>query len=226
MTWACSAQVHVSACGAGDAGYSGGTCYTSPLTLPTGAPAYLQNTRYGNFSYSFPLTDGSYNLTLHFIENSASGTTPTITAAGQRVFNVSANGAVVLPALDIFAAVGSNAPLDKSVPVTASGGAGITISFATVVRNAVVSGIDITPVAPPSNPFPGVTSDGANGLSIGGGITLAGGHAFSITWGGTTYVFPSGDGTGKNLHDSGVTDCAAAKVDPKAPPPCHLLVWQ
>ena len=143
----CTAQIHVSACTSGDSGFTGGTCYTSPIPLPAGAPSYLQQERYGNFSYRFPVTDGQYAVTLHFVENSTA-----ISGAGQRQFSVSINGVPLLTAFDLAAEAALNTPIDRSFPVLAAGGAGLTIVFTTVVRNAVVSAIDITPVLPPLDP--------------------------------------------------------------------------
>jgi hypothetical protein len=66
------------------------------------------------------------------------------TKAGQRVFNVSANGQAQLNNFDIVAAAGSN---DKAVvkqfTVTADGSGTITLQFTPVVDNAQVSGIEI-----------------------------------------------------------------------------------
>jgi hypothetical protein len=137
-------QVHVNSCSRGDTGFSGGTCYTSPIALPAGAPSWLALERYGNFSYRFPMADGIWNVTLHFIENSSA-----ISGVGQRQFSVSINGVPVLTSFDLAAAAPLNTPVDRSFPVTVTGGVGVTIAFTTVVRNAVVSAIDISgPPAP------------------------------------------------------------------------------
>lgn len=143
VAWACQAQVHVNACTPGDSNFTGGACYASPIPIPAGAPSYLQQERYGNFSYHFPMADGQYTVSLHFIENSTA-----ITGVGQRQFNVAINGAQVLAAFDL-AGAGLNTPVDRSFPVLAAGGTGVTITFTTVLRNAVVSAIDVTgPPAP------------------------------------------------------------------------------
>lgn len=135
------AQVHVEACSPTDNGFSGGVCYTSPIALPPGAPAYLQKERYGNFVYHFAVPDGAYRVTLHLIENSTA-----ITGPGQRVFSIMSNGVPAATALDLFASAGYNMPYDVSVaPVSAVGGSGVSITFTSLVRNAVVSAIDITP---------------------------------------------------------------------------------
>ena len=71
--------------------------------------------RYGNFSYSIPLTNGNYNVTLKFAETYW-------TAAGKRVFSVAMNGQTVISNLDIFAKVGKNAAYDVVVPVSVTNG--------------------------------------------------------------------------------------------------------
>ena len=239
LTWACQAQVHVNACTPGDAGFTGGTCYTSPIPLPAGAPAYLQQERYGNFSYHFPMADGTYTVVLHFVENSTA-----ITTIGQRLFSVSINGATVLTNFDLAGNANLNTPIDRSFPVAAAGGTGITIVFTTVVRNAVVSAIDIT--APPPNPFPGCSSDGAGGIACTGGITdgvgqmvsgamvmsgsSSGAFGFSVPDAASTVILllmPADDGTGKLLKDSGAVPCP--KLSPQIlalHPVCHQAAWQ
>lgn len=163
-----AAQIHIEACSPTDAGYSlPSTCYKSPIVLTTGSPAYLQWERYGTFSYHFAVADGAYAVALHFIENSTA-----ITGGGQRSFSVSINGTSAIVSLDLFAAAGFNAAVDKLLSATASGGTGITIAFTTILRNAVVSAIDITPVPvtpPPS--FPGCSTDGQQGIQCAGGFT-------------------------------------------------------
>lgn len=136
-----AAQVHIEACGPTDSGYSGGTCYTSPIVLPAGAPAYLQRERYGNFSYHFALPDGQYTVTLHMIENSTA-----ITGPSQRVFSVSVNAVPAISNLDLAAVAPLNTPIDRTISTAASGN-GITIAFTTIIRNAVVSAIDIAPAS-------------------------------------------------------------------------------
>lgn len=218
------AQIHVNACTPTDSNFTGGTCYTSPIPLPVGAPLYLQQERYGNFSYRFPVADGAYTVALHFIENSTA-----VTAVGQRVFSVGINGVALISSLDLTATAPLNTPVDRSFPITASGGTGISITFTATIRNAVVSAIDITPIVAPTNPFPGCSSDGASGISCSGGFSAGGGSTFdfTITWGGITYRFPTGDGTGKVMADSGLVPCG--NLDPKflaTNPTCHQFIWQ
>ncbi|HEV2133413.1 MAG TPA: malectin domain-containing carbohydrate-binding protein [Terracidiphilus sp.] len=76
--------------------------YQNPQDGPRVAPLYV-NERDGNFSYSIPVTPGSYTLRLHFLEAFFS---PLIPAAfchglGCRVFDVSCNGVSLLQNFDI-----------------------------------------------------------------------------------------------------------------------------
>jgi len=219
-----SAQIHVSACTPSDFGFTGGDCFKAGVTLPAGAPPYLGQERGGDFSYHFPLADGQYAVVLHFIENSVA-----ITGPGQRIFSVSINGSSFLSNFDLAVPGPLNTPVDRTLTVTATGGTGITITFSTIVRRAVVSDIDITPVAAaPANPFPGCQSDGAGGIACAGTIQWDSTGVFdpTITWGGVTYRLPPpGDGTGKALHDSGVVPCG--NIAPTAlskGPTCHQIV--
>ncbi|SNC77728.1 N-acetylneuraminic acid mutarotase, partial [Hymenobacter gelipurpurascens] len=75
---------------------------TSPIAATTDDALY-QTERYGTngaFSYALPVASGSYTVVLHFAELYW-------TAAGQRVFDVSAEGQKVLTAYDIVKKVGA-----------------------------------------------------------------------------------------------------------------------
>ena len=187
LCWPCCvfADIHIN-CGGGVSGgyssdqyYTGGTNYAASITMPAGMPDYLRTSRGGtfpagsstggNFSYRFPVADGNYTVTLRFAETSAA-----VTTRGQRVFAVTINGAVVLPALDIWAAVGLNKEYVQTFTVLASGGNGITATFQTLVRNAVVSAIDVVPIPIAEDKFPGCATDGQRGIKCEGGVTLGG----------------------------------------------------
>ena len=120
---------------------SGGTTTainTSGVTNPP-PQSVLQHGRYGNFTYTIAnLTPGaSYTVRLDFVEY-------VFNAAGARVFNVAINGAPVLSKFDIWAAAGGeNIALAKSFSATASANGAITISFTSVVNNALINGIEI-----------------------------------------------------------------------------------
>src|SRR5208282_3026609 len=124
-----------------DTYYSGGTKGSTTAAITgTSDPTLYQTERYGNFSYSIPLADGSYNVTLKFAEIYW-------TAAGKRIFNVSMQGTQVISDLDIYSKVGKNAAYDVTIPVTVTNGV-LSISFTSVVDNAKVSAIAVTSATP------------------------------------------------------------------------------
>jgi uncharacterized protein with GYD domain len=66
------------------------------------------------------------------------------TKAGQRVFNVSANGQAELTNFDIVGAAGApNKAVVKQFTVMADSNGTVTLQFSPVVDNAQVSGIEI-----------------------------------------------------------------------------------
>ena len=72
--------------------------------------------RAGTFSYDLPVPDGDYVVTARFIE-------PSESSAGQRVFDVLANGRVALAAVDPFALAGGTLKaVERSFTARASGG--------------------------------------------------------------------------------------------------------
>ncbi len=123
-----------------DTDYSGGTAASTTAAITgTSDPALYQSERYGNFSYNIPLANGNYTVTLKFAEIYW-------TAAGKRVFNVSMQGTQVISNLDIYSKAGKNAAYDVTIPVSVTNGI-LNIAFTTVVDNAKVSAIVVTPPA-------------------------------------------------------------------------------
>jgi hypothetical protein len=115
---------------------------------------------YGDFSYNIPVPNGSYTVTLHFAEIQYSG-------VGQRVFNVSLNGATVLSNFDILAHAPVLTPLTEQFPVTVTNGA-VQLGFQGVSARALVNAIQVAPASggsqpPPSNP---ALSVGSTALSF------------------------------------------------------------
>jgi glucose/arabinose dehydrogenase/PKD repeat protein len=135
-----------------DRNFNTGNAFTSaqPWTGPN-APLY-GTTRWDpagapEMSYSFPVTPGTYTVTLHFAEIY-------FTAVGSRVFDVYIDGTKVLDKLDIVQEVGPMAPLVKSFTVNQTGSS-LTISFVHQVENPTISGIEILPSSlPPPPPAP------------------------------------------------------------------------
>jgi beta-galactosidase len=94
--------------------------------------------REGDFSYHIPVPAGSYAVTLKFVEPSAS-------AAGQRVFDVIANGKIVLSHFDVFAAAGGKLKgIDRRFEVKASSGV-VDIRFQPIRGEALVSALSVMP---------------------------------------------------------------------------------
>ncbi|MDZ7262428.1 MAG: malectin domain-containing carbohydrate-binding protein, partial [candidate division KSB1 bacterium] len=97
-------------------GYVKGTVSstTDPIANTDDDPLY-QKYRYSetDFSYQFDLPNGLYEITLFFIE-------PYWTKAGQRIFDVSIEGTLVLNNLDIFAEVGHDYATSKRFTTTVS----------------------------------------------------------------------------------------------------------
>lgn len=106
--------------------------YGNAIAGTTDDPVY-QSERWGNFSYSIPIQNGSYLLTLQFAETYWNGN-------NQRVFSAFAEGQPVVTDLDIHALVGANTALDRAVPVTIADGT-LNLTFTVTVDNPKLSGI-------------------------------------------------------------------------------------
>lgn len=121
-----------------DAGFSGGTTHTvtTPIAGTVEDPLF-QSERYGTFSYSLPVPNGSYAVTMHFAEIYH-------TSANQRVFDVSVEGQLVIDNLDIWAVVGANTALSRTVQTSVTDGV-LNLSFISVIDNAKVSAIEVNP---------------------------------------------------------------------------------
>lgn len=126
-----------------DFGYSGGTAGSVTSSVAgTSDPVLYEDFRKNPASYSFQVPNGQYQLNLYFDE-----ATPRAEKITGRVFNVSVQGNVVFPELDIFAAAGANAALIKSANVSVTNGA-LTISFTRVVGlDPEISAIEILPAS-------------------------------------------------------------------------------
>jgi hypothetical protein len=122
-----------------DAYYSGGQQLYSGYTVGGTADGGLYNTArtgyYGDFSYSIPVANGSYTVHLMFAEIQ-------YWAIGQRVFNVTLNGAQVLNNFDVVAQGGYFAAISRQFPVSVSNGF-IQLSLHGIVSTPILSAIQI-----------------------------------------------------------------------------------
>ncbi|MEL7342543.1 MAG: malectin domain-containing carbohydrate-binding protein, partial [Bacteroidota bacterium] len=119
---------------------------------PSGAP---------EMEWDFPVgTAGEYEVHLYFM-NSFGGTS----LPGQRVYDVSLEGAVALNDYDVIADVGHKTGVMKSFLVTVTDG-NLDIDFAHVTENPFISGIEIYgPIAAPLPPGPQLVTN-ANSVSF------------------------------------------------------------
>ncbi len=91
-------------------------------------------------AYSFAVDPGRYQVTLHFAEIYDG-----ITGAGQRVFDVAAEGQLVLDDYDIFAAAGYLAAVAESFEVDVADGS-LDVEFLHQVENPKISAIEVASV--------------------------------------------------------------------------------
>jgi len=119
-------------------GETGGSSTTSPdpVTGTTEQTLYQEMHTGSSFSFGFPLPNGMYDVTLHFMD-------PDSIAPGERVFDVRQEGAIALDDLDIFAQVGQDAAYQVALPpVTLSDGT-LGIVFNGSAGDAIVSAIEV-----------------------------------------------------------------------------------
>jgi hypothetical protein len=122
---------------AADRHFSGGSTYSTGSAIGnTTSDAVYQTERYGNFSYSVPVENGKHTVTLKFAEIFFDD-------PGRRLFDVKAEGKVVLDNFDVFQFTGGkNVARDKVLSVDVADG-DLDLQFISVKNNAKVSGIEI-----------------------------------------------------------------------------------
>lgn len=91
----------------------------------------------GSFRYQIPVSNGQYQVRLHFSENY-------FKEAGKRVFSVAAEGEAKLVNYDIYASVGRTTAVIKTYPVTVTDGA-LTLDFSATVNRAKINAIEVLP---------------------------------------------------------------------------------
>ncbi|TAE76517.1 MAG: hypothetical protein EAZ84_07350, partial [Verrucomicrobia bacterium] len=127
-----------------DQGFNTGNTVGSGHAISgTGDDILYQSERYDssasgmNLEYSFAVPAGEYEVVLHFAETYSG-----ITGAGQRVFDVTAEEALVIDDLDIFGRVGADAALVVSFPVLVDDGH-LDLAFVHGSQNPKICGIEI-----------------------------------------------------------------------------------
>ncbi len=158
-------------------------------------------------TFALPVTDGTYNIRLHFMEPSANG-------INQRKFDILLNGTMVRDDFDIFAATGGNyRATTLSFPVTASSSSGILLDLVNQVSAAVISAIEITAANPAGVAAPTIdlelsTNNGASWTPIANGLAVDRFGSGSFMWtpsdttaGRTALIRATANGS-QAVHDS------------------------
>lgn len=131
---------------AGSFGFVGGGSQAFPGEVAGTTDDVLYQGLHGgtSFSYVFDgIASGDYNVTLYFME-------PFWTSAGQRVMDVTAEGALALDNFDIVAASGGSfVAHQETFLVTVTDGT-LDVDFSAVVNIPVVSAIAVEEALPPS----------------------------------------------------------------------------
>ena len=131
-----------------DQHFFGGAAGKSSATIKgTQDGALYLDERYGNFSYALPVVNGSYDLTLKFVETTHS-------ARNQRVFDVWVEGHLSLNGLDIYAVAGKDTALDITFTVSVSDGV-LNLDFMPSTGDAQVSAVLIKKASGTPKKLPG-----------------------------------------------------------------------
>jgi parallel beta-helix repeat protein len=101
-------------------------------------PLYFLAGGGNKFHYTFTVPDGTYTLRLLFAD-------PTSTGAGQRKFDVVANGATILKNFDIFAAAGAAKKAISESTNLSIKNKSLEVDFGGVIGKAIVSAIELVP---------------------------------------------------------------------------------
>ncbi len=118
-----------------------------------GEDALFQTERYGSFSYEVPVTDASYDITLHFVEMYQQG-------SGLRAFNLVVEGqSTDLTSFDIFSEVGHDVAYSYTLENVQVSDGYLTIEIESLIDNGTLSGfaiysVDGEFVEPPPPPPP------------------------------------------------------------------------
>jgi Malectin domain len=112
-------------------------------------PELFTSSRYGNFSYHFPVPEGKYRLRLLFTETFFGPGNRGKGGVGSRVFNVYCGGIALLRQFDIFKEAGESRGLEKVFHnISPSPQGRIDLMFEPVVQYPDVRAIEIVPENP------------------------------------------------------------------------------
>jgi hypothetical protein len=138
-------ETEIDSGGAGDKYFKGGASRsTSSVVSGTTDPAAYLEERYGLFTYTIPVSNGTYDVRLNFAETLWG-------ASGRRVFGIDVLETPALndiSGLDIYAAVGANTALVKTISGVSATANQIRIKTVAYIDQPVISAIELVPVAP------------------------------------------------------------------------------
>jgi hypothetical protein len=126
-----------------DALFAGGSTFSAPTRAIAGTsdPALYRDERWGQFTYSIPVANGTYDVRFHFVELYYGTAQPG--CAGKRIFGMDILDTPATPDianLDICAAAGPNTALVRTV-------AGVTVTDGTLNIRSVYGSADDPEVA-------------------------------------------------------------------------------
>lgn len=111
-------------------------------------PPFAAGERYGNFAYAIPVPPGTYTVKLYFAESFfLSGVTPGMCTGGTgcRVFDVTANGVMLLHDFDVYKAAGGGLKTVVRVfhGLRPNGQGKLLLNFSSTVNYAEVRAIEV-----------------------------------------------------------------------------------
>ncbi|MCB0346887.1 MAG: hypothetical protein KDD66_17345, partial [Bdellovibrionales bacterium] len=120
-----------------DQAYIGGDVFSTsdPIQLTVDDSLYQTERWASYFEYEFPVDNGTYEVTLHFAEIY-------FTANNKRIFDVFAEGQLIIDDLDIHSLVGADSAYLQQFTVPVSDGT-LNVEFLGVVNNAKISAVEI-----------------------------------------------------------------------------------
>jgi Malectin domain/Viral BACON domain len=150
--------------------FSGGDQFYSGSAIAGVAPQDLYLYRsaryglYGDFSYSIPVANGSYTVTLLFAELQYN-------TVGDRVFNVAINGSPALSNFDILTHVPVLTPYEQQFSANVTNGI-LRIDVTGVVRRGILNAIQVA-TSGPLPPSPAVSTTALSFSGVAGGSNPA-----------------------------------------------------
>ena len=176
-----------------DTNFVGGSTYsTSEAIGGTQDDPLYQTERYGDFTYSVPVTNGTYEVTLQFAEIY-------FDAANERVFDANLEGGTIeLENYDIYAEAGALNAADKTYTVDVTDGE-LTVQFSPDTNNAKIGAIEVVQVDSSTdgtvNEAPSASFTTSNAPTAGENVTFDASGSNDSDGSITSYAWEFGDGT-------------------------------